>query len=287
MAETWTTLKVLNWTTEKFTEKKLASARLDAEVLLAHTLATNRVGLYTGFDKPLSPDELSRYRELIKRRLAGEPVAYLVGQQEFWSLPLRVDARVLIPRRDTETLVELAVTAGRAAGDAPRIADVCTGSGAIALAVAKELATAQVTATDVSEDALAVARDNAMRLGLAERIRFLHGDLLVPLADGAPYDLILSNPPYVASAEVPGLAVEVRREPLLALDGGKDGLTFLRKLADGAPALLAPGGLLALEHGFAQGPAVRELLLAAGLVEVATTADLAGLPRVTAGKRAR
>ncbi|HKA91261.1 MAG TPA: peptide chain release factor N(5)-glutamine methyltransferase [Haliangiales bacterium] len=279
MGEAWTPLKVLAWTTGKFAERGIGSARLDAEVLLAHALGTSRVGLYTGFDKPLQEEELAAYRELVRRRLAGEPVAYLVGQKEFWSLPLRVDPRVLIPRQDTETLVEVAL---RRAPSAARIADVATGSGAVALALAKERPGAMVVATDVSEDALAVARANAGALGLA--VRFVAGDLLAPLA-GERFDLVVGNPPYVPSGDLAGLAPEVGREPRAALDGGPDGLALVRRLVAAAPAALADGGVLALEHGFDQGEAVRALFAAAGLADVETARDLGGNERVTSGAR--
>jgi release factor glutamine methyltransferase len=271
-------LAVLTWTSGRFAERGIPSARLDAEVLLAHVLKTNRVALYTGFDQPLEEAELAAYRELIRRRLGGEPVAYLIGEQEFWSLPLAVDARVLVPRRDTETLVEVGVRAGGA-----RVADVATGSGAIALALAKELPDARVVATDVSADALAVARANVERHALGERIELRQGDLVQPLDDG--YQLIVSNPPYVPTGALAGLAPEVRREPRLALDGGVDGLTVLRRLIPAARAKLADGGTLAVEHGYDQGAAVRGLLEAAGYRDVTTTRDLAGNERVTSGKR--
>ncbi len=274
----WTTLAVLSWTAGRFAERGLGSARLDAEVLLAHVLKTTRVALYTGFDKPLEETELAAYRELIKRRLAGEPVAYLVGEQEFWSLPLAVDARVLIPRRDTETLVEVALRAG-----GHRIADVATGSGAVALALAKERPEARILATDRSADALAVARANVERHGMADRIELRQGDLVEPL-DGE-YDLIVANPPYVPTGDLAGLAPEVRREPRLALDGGPDGLDVIRRLVPAARPLLVDGGTLAIEHGHDQGAAVRGLFEAAGYRDVVTTSDLAGNERVTSGKR--
>ncbi len=287
MAETWTTLKVLEWTAKKFAERQLPSARLDAEVLLAHTLSTNRVGLYTAFDKPLLPEELTRYRELIRRRLAGEPIAYLVGEQEFWSLPLAVDARVLVPRRDTETLVEVALRAARAAGaHVGKIVDACTGSGAVALALATEIPDAKVWATDVSEGALAVARANVERHKLGERVTVVAGDLLAPVAAHAPFDLIVSNPPYVPSGDLAGLPPEVRAEPRLALDGGADGLDLVRRLAPAAHAQLVPGGTFALEHGFDQAAVVRALLAASGFVDVASTRDLGGQERVTSGRQA-
>jgi release factor glutamine methyltransferase len=288
MAETWTTLKVLEWTAKKFAEKQLPSARLDAEVLLAHTLSTNRVGLYTAFDQPLKPDELTKYRELIRRRLAGEPIAYLVGEQEFWSLLLAVDARVLVPRRDTETLVEAGLRAARGAGvNVRKIVDVCTGSGAVALALATELPEARVWATEISDGALAVARANVTRHELDERVVVLEGDLLPPslVAESAPFDLIVSNPPYVPTGDLAGLSAEVRAEPRLALDGGADGLDVIRRLAPLAFAALAPGGTFALEHGFDQGPAVRSLLASAGFADVGSTRDLAEHERVTAGRR--
>ena len=156
-ARTWTTLEVLNWTAGKFSERGIESGRLEAEVLLAHVLKTTRVGLYTAFDKPLGKEELGAYRELVKRRLGGEPIAYLVGEQEFWSLPLAVDPRVLVPRRDTETLVEVALRHARAC-EVRRIADLCTGSGAVAIALARECPAAEVVATDVNEDALSYPR---------------------------------------------------------------------------------------------------------------------------------
>lgn len=272
----WTTLDVLAWTQKRFAERGLLSPRLEAEVLLAHALGTTRVALYTGFDKPLEEDELGAYRDLIRRRLAGEPVAYLIGEQEFWSLPLAVDARVLIPRRDTETLVEVA---RKLAPGARRIADLGTGSGAIVLALLKELPEATAVAVDASPGALEVARANAERHGLAARVTFVEGDLAAPL-DGA-FDLVVSNPPYVPRRDLAGLSPEVRREPALALDGGPDGLDVLRRIPPAVAAHLAPGGVLAVEHGFDQGAAVRDLF--AGYRDVATTRDLAGNERVTAG----
>ncbi len=285
--EVWTTLKVLTWTAQKFAERAIESARLDAELLLAHVLGTTRVQLYTSFDKPLGPDELAKYRELVKRRLAGEPVAYLIGEQEFWSLPLHVDARVLIPRRDTEALVEVALRAARALPpDGLRIADVCTGSGAVAIALAHELPGATVVATDASEDALAVARANIARHALGERVTVRAGDLGKPLALDQ-FEIVTSNPPYVAAGEIASLAPEVRHEPRVALDGGPDGLDVLRRLVPAATTNLVLGGVLAVEHGFDQGDAVAALFEAAGYVDVSTTKDLAGHDRVTSGKVAR
>jgi release factor glutamine methyltransferase len=280
VAEPWTPLRVLQWTQTRFQERGLSSPRLDAELLLGHVLGLSRVQLYTSFDKPLAEAELTAFRELIKRRLAGEPIAYLVGKQEFWSLTLHVDERVLIPRRDTETLVEVALRAARSRPAAIRVVDLCTGSGAVALALATELPQATVIATDVSAGALAVARANAERLGLAARVDFREGDLTAPLAGEAPFDLVVSNPPYVTVAEMTTLSAEVAREPRLALEGGADGLVVLRRLVTAVPPLLAAGGTLAVEHGYQQGEGVRTLFAGVGLA-AETTKDLAGLDRVT------
>jgi release factor glutamine methyltransferase len=209
-------------------------------------------------------------------------VAYLVGEQEFWSLPFAVDPRVLVPRRDTETLVEAGVRVAR--GQAvTRAADIGTGSGAIACALAVEIPSAKIVAVDSSEDALAVARANVERHKLGERVILARGDLVAPL-DGA-FELIVSNPPYVKHAEIATLSREVQREPHAALDGGADGLDVLRRLIPAAAPRLAPGGVLAVEHGYDQGAAVRALFADAGYQEIATAQDLAANDRVTQGRR--
>jgi release factor glutamine methyltransferase len=280
VAEIWTVLRVLSWTQSRFTERGLATPRLDAEVLLAHVLGYDRVGLYTHFDQPLGTDELGRYRELIKRRLAGEPVAYLVGKKEFRSLEIDVDARVLVPRPETETAVEVAL---ELVGDTPRIVDIGTGSGAIALALKKARPGATVLAVDRSPDAAEVARKNAEKLGLAVEVR--EGDLFDPVRADGPFDLIVSNPPYIPSADVPSLPVEVRKEPHAALDGGPDGLAVIRRLiTDGAP-LLGPGGGMVLEVGDGQAPSVSQLFAEAGWADVGTRADLAGIARIVFARR--
>jgi release factor glutamine methyltransferase len=242
------------------------------------------VHLYTQFDRPLLPPELAALRELVKRRQAGEPVAYLTGHKEFWSLDLLVDARVLIPRPDTETAIEEALARLDArAALAPRIADVGTGSGAIALALAKSRPAAAVFATDLSPDALAVARGNAERLGLI--VTFGEGDLVAPLRPHAPFDLIVANLPYVRTADIAGLAPEVRSEPQRALDGGTDGLDLVRRLVADAPAVLGPGGALVLEIGAGQADDTAALLRAAGFEDVRARADLGGVDRVVSGCR--
>ncbi len=276
----WTILSVLTWTEKRFRERGLGSPRLDAQVLLAHVLERDRVHLYTHFDQPLKPDELASYRGLIQRRLGGEPVAYLVGKKEFRSLELSVDARVLVPRPDTETLVDVALAL---VGDTGRVVDVGTGSGAIALALKKERPGLTVLAIDRSPDAAAVARANAERLALD--VAVVEGDLLEPARAQAPLALIVSNPPYIPSAEVPGLPAEVQKEPLAALDGGADGLVAIRRLVADAPSLLQPEGALALEVGAGQAPAVAALLAADGRYqEPSITKDLAGIERVVAAR---
>jgi len=274
-------LEVLRWTTARFEKHGLASARLDAELLAARAFGMSRIELYAHFDRPLAAAELTSYRDLVSRRLAGEPVAYLLGHKEFWSLDLLVDPRVLIPRPDSETLVEEALDRLAGPEAAPRIADVGTGSGALALALAKQRPEAQVFATDISPDALDVARANAERLGLA--ITFIQGDLHQPLVPAGPFDLIVANLPYIPSGDIDGLAADVRSEPRLALDGGADGLALVRRLVVGAPDLLPPGGCLALEVGAGQADAIEELLHGTGFDGVRSRRDLAGIERVVSG----
>ncbi len=276
----WTTLGVLDWTAKKFADAGIAGARLEAQLLLAQVLACSRTQLYMNFDKPMAEPELAAYRELIKRRLGGEPVAYLLGETEFWSLPFYVDANVLVPRPDTETVIEVvrAIRTDRAA--ACRVLDLCTGSGVIAISLAKELPNATVIATDLSEAAAQVARRNAERNHLSVEVRV--GDLFAPVR-GETFDVITSNPPYIASAVIPTLSAEVRREPRLALDGGADGLAFYDRICTEARAHLSPGGALVVEHGFDQADAVRERFEAAGLTRVTLVHDLAKQPRVTWG----
>jgi release factor glutamine methyltransferase len=280
----WTILEVLKWTTGRFTERGLPTPRLDAELLAAHALALPRLTLYTQFDRPLSPDELAALRELVRRRQGGEPVAYLTGKKEFWSLDLQVDRRVLIPRPDTETAVEAALALIPAdAQPGWRVADVGTGSGAIALALKKERAQSAVVGTDASAEALAVARANGERLSLS--VDWRQGDLLAPLVPDAGFDLVVANLPYVPSGDIPQLQPEVRAEPLLALDGGADGLDLVRRLLADVTTVLRPGGWLLLELGLGQTAAVAELCRAVGLAEVTALRDLAGTLRVVRARR--
>lgn len=281
MADSWTVLKLLRWTADYFAGRGIDSPRLDAELLLADTLGLDRVGLYLNFERPLEGVELAAFREQVRRRAAREPLAYILGRAEFWSLPLKVAPAVLIPRADTELLVEEALK--RLSG-AARVLDVGTGSGALAIALAHERPECAVTAIDVSTAALAVAAENARANEVAERIGFMAGDLAA-LPEG-PFELIVSNPPYIPREDLAGLMPEVRDfEPRLALDGGTDGFDAYRALSRQAEATLAPGGWLLVEVGSGQAPAVRQLFIAAGLSEVFVAQDLAGIERVVGGRK--
>ena len=280
MGNVWTPLTVLNWTTERFAKAGSDSPRLDAQVLLAHALGCSKVELYTAFNKPLSPEELAKFRALIERRLAGEPVAYLVGEREFWSLPLHVDARVLIPRADSELVVEV-VAALLADTPSPAIVDVGTGSGAIAIALAVQLPAAHVLAIDCSADALEVAAMNVERHGVTSRVTLRQGDLLAP-AGTSKFHAIVSNAPYIPTDAIETLSREVLREPRRALDGGVDGLDYIRKIVEAAPLNCQAGAVVALEHGFDQAAAVTALFAANdAYARPHTHKDLAGHPRVT------
>lgn len=278
----WTTLAVLDWTTQRFTDAGIPGARLEAQLLLAHVLGCSRVQLYTGFDKPLGEEELAAYRGLIKRRLGGESVSYLLGEQEFWGLPFTVNEHVLVPRPDTETLIDVARNL-RADRTAPcRVLELCTGSGAIAVALAKELLGATVVATDVSIEAVAVAKRNVERNEVADRVTVRVGDLFAPVR-GEQFDLIVANPPYIASGVIATLSQEVRREPRIALDGGPDGLVFYDRICGAAREHLVRGGWLVVEHGFDQADAVRARFEAAGFGSITLTHDLGKNPRITRG----
>ncbi len=256
---------------------------VDAQVLLAHAVGRDRAWLVAHGTDALTREQADAFLALAKRRRDGEPVAYLTGVREFWDLPLRVTPDVLIPRPETETLVELALEFVPRDG-APRVLDLGTGSGAIALALAKERPNARVLATDASPAALAVARDNALRLNLAN-VEFVAAAWYAGAPDG-PWDLIASNPPYVVADDPHLTEGDLRFEPATALAAGADGLDALRAIIGGAPSRLVPGGTLVVEHGYDQSPAVQELMRAAGLVDIVARRDLAGIPRVVAGHAA-
>lgn len=283
----WTVGRLLTWTAGWLGEKGSDSPRLDAEVLLAHVRGCQRILLYATFDEVVPDDQRGRFRELVKRRAAGEPVAYLVGSREFFSLPFAVSPAVLVPRPETEGLVVRGIDLVKSA-PAPRIVDVGTGSGAIAVALAKQLPRATVAATDVSAAALEVARGNAARHGVAERIAFVESDLLGAASLAGPWSLIVSNPPYVREDEFANLPRDVRDyEPRTALVAGPRGVEVIERLAAEATERLEPGGWLLIEAGPAVAEAVEAILAGtSGLIPEPTIKDLAGLPRVFQARRA-
>lgn len=361
LAEVWTVRRVLLWTQQRFAQSGLHSPRLDAEILLSHSLGKSRVGLYTSFEQPLVDQELSDFKLLIRRRLAGEPVAYLTGQREFYSLPLHVTPAVLIPRPETELLVEEALRLIDAAkgplpvGSPPvpeaserfdesnaetdaespegevqsvavpgvpltvqydpvptldsdsgetaqssgsgaavvaeptermspslTVVDVGTGSGAIALAVKHERPSIRMIAVDRSPEALEIAKRNAATLHLD--VDFRQGDLLSVLGPNETPDVVLANLPYIPTAEIAGLSKDVQSEPRMALDGGADGLALVERLVAMTPGRLRPGGSILLEIGAGQSTTVEKMLHSAGLTDVRSLRDLAGIERVVCGR---
>ena len=316
----WTIGRILKWTEQYFKDKGIESPRLDAEVLLAHVLEKQRIYLYVHFDEPLQPAELAAYREMIKQRVLRVPVAQILGEKEFMGLTFKVTADTLVPRPDTEILVQAAVErlkAMKGEAKAPedealadgeeassaadrdeaaadvsqeplRIADIGTGSGAICLSVLRYLAGTVADTVDISPAARAVAEENAASLGLADRVTFHTGDLLQPLR-GMTFAAILSNPPYIPEADIAGLAPEVRlKEPHTALSGGPDGLDFYRRLAKEAPAMLVPGGFMAFEVGIHQAEPVAALAKANPLIaRTEILPDYAGIDRVVVAWRTK
>ena len=316
----WTIGRILKWTEQYFRDKGIESPRLDAEVLLAHVLEKQRIYLYVHFDEPLQSAELAAYREMVKQRVLRVPVAQILGEKEFMGLTFKVTADTLVPRPDTEILVQAAVerlkamkgektatgvladesaaeepAEGQPAGGADaeqevaeplHIADIGTGSGAICLSVLHYLADTVADTVDLSPAARAVAEENAASLGLADRVTFHTGDLLQPLV-GMTFAAILSNPPYIPEADIAGLAPEVRlKEPHTALSGGRDGLDFYRRLAKEAPAMLMPGGFMAFEVGIHQAEPVAALAKANPLIaRTEILPDYAGIDRVVVGWR--
>lgn len=276
--EIWTTLKVLTWTAGYLADKGVENARREAEWLLCEATGLDRVGLYVNFDKPLNDQELAAYRNLVGRRARREPLQHILGSQEFDGLLLEVSSATLIPRHDTETLLEQAL---QQTHNPRTILDIGTGSGCLAIALAKRLPAAAVAAVDLSPEALAVARRNAENHAVT--IEFVHGSFFEPLA-GRRFELIVSNPPYITTADLAGLQPEVRDyEPRLALDGGPDGLAAYRVIIGQAAMHLEPGGWLLLEVGAGQATDVAVLLAQAGFGGIITATDPGGIERVVGG----
>lgn len=283
MDETWTIGRVIAWTSDYFQRKGLDAPRLTAELLLGEVLSLDRVHLYTDFERPLQRGELASFRALVQRRAAGEPTHYLLGRREFFGRSFKVDGRVLVPRPETEMLVEAALGClGDASG--ARALDLCTGSGCIGVTLAAERPSLRVVATDASLPALEVARENAATLGVADRVELRAGDLFAPVGEER-FELIASNPPYVETGAIGGLSPEVRREPRQALDGGPDGLGLIRRLIEGAREHLVPGGWLLFEIGDLHGPPVLDLLGAGGFAAISVHKDFAGFNRLARAKR--
>lgn len=289
----WTIRRLLEWTTAFFTRKNIDAPRLSAELLLSHVLASPRIKLYTDFERTLSDQHLATYRALVKRAAEAEPIAYLTGTAPFFNLDIAVTRDVLIPRPDTETLVENVIQTVRTDSRLTanlRILDLCTGSGCIALALTKALKESTIVATDLSPKALDVARANSARLKLDSRMTFLEGDLFSALSStihDKPFDIITANPPYIPSANIASLDRCVRDyEPHLALDGGLDGLTPHRQILAKAAEYLLPAGRIYLEIQFDQGPAALELAShTPGLTHPIILKDLAGHDRVLTATR--
>jgi release factor glutamine methyltransferase len=284
--QNWTVGSLLNWTAGFLAQKGTETPRVDAEVLLAHVLGCKRIDLYgLRFAEPATEAIRQRYRDLIRRRLEGCPVAYLVGRKEFFSLEFEVTPAVLIPRPDSELAVTECLALAKSL-PAPRIVDIGTGSGNLAVALAKQLPTAHVTAIDLSTDALAVARRNAEKLGVAERVTLLEGDLFGPVPD-ACFHFVISNPPYIPRSDLANLPVGVRDyEPALALDGGADGYRIFERLVTAALGHLDLGGWLIVEIGSAQEKPARERISAHREYELAATVfDHSGHPRVLKAQR--
>lgn len=264
--QTWTVRRILEWTSGFLTRKEVESPRFSAELLLAHVLKLPRIKLYTDYERPMVDEELAAYRELVRRAGEHEPIAYLTGKAHFFDLELDIKPGVLIPRPDTETLVETALNVCKHTPgmEAPRVLDLCTGSGCIALAIAKHLPGAVVTAIDIDPLAIEVAANNIAKLKLAERVTLLAGNLFEPLGsaiDPSPFHLIVSNPPYIKTADIAGLDRNVREyEPVRALDGGPDGLGFHRRILQGASSRLLPGGRVMMEIAYDEAEAALALL---------------------------
>ncbi len=279
----WTVQTVLRWATDDFTKRDFDAPRLDAELLLSHVLKLDRVRLILDAARPLDAAELTRFRALIQRRRNHEPIAYILGEREFFGLRFRTGAGVLVPRPDSECLVEIALKRTRPRDLFGRALDLCTGSGCIGIAFARQRPTWRMTLTDSSQSALTCAAHNTVSLGAAFQVTILDGDLFEAVGPSR-FELITANPPYIASADIGGLQPDVRdHEPRVALDGGPDGLSIIRRIVEEAPSHLVAGGVLALEIGFDQGEAVRALFSERGFDDIWLDQDYAGRDRVVSG----
>ena len=291
-SQPWTVRRLLEWTGPFFQKKGIDSPRLCAELLLAHVLNQPRIKLYTDYERVVAPNDLAAFRDLVQRASQDEPVAYLTGKAHFFNLEFEVNRSVLIPRPDTETLVENVIQLVRHQPglEAPRVMDLCTGTGCIAAAIAHNIKDAVVLATDLSPEAIAVAKRNIDRLGLTGRVAVEQGDLFAPLdhlVDRQPFHIITANPPYIASTQIESLERSVRDyEPITALDGGLDGLAIHRRILTEAPRRLLSGGHLFLEIAFDQADSARQAISAhPEFTDVRVLKDHAGNDRVLTARR--
>lgn len=276
----WTIIKILNWTKQYFADKGVENPRLDAEILLCAVLKCERIKLYLDFERPLDEQELAVYRGYVARRAQHEPLAYILGEKAFMRNTFKVNSHTLVPRPETELLVESLVMAAEKVNSAPMLLDIGTGSGAILVSLLDYLPQAKGVGVDISPGALAVAKENAVRIGVADRAAFLHSDLFSGIPAERKFDIIVSNPPYIPAAEIATLARDVQREPRGALDGGNDGLDFYRRITENAGTHLVVDGLLAFEIGIGQSEAVCAMCRENGLGAVAVRRDYAGIDRM-------
>ena len=284
-------IEILQMCTDYLSKKGVENARLNAELLIGHVLHLNRVQLYLNFEKPVTAEELEQVRNLLKRRANHEPIQYILEETEFYSLKLKLNRHTLIPRPETEILIDAVLDQCKNFDPTPetiQILDIGTGSGNIAIALAKNLASAQITAIDIQDEALAIARQNAEYHQVQDRINFIHQDIFdLKLSFLEKFDVIVSNPPYISSEEFDGLQVEVKNyEPYIALDGGHDGLAFYHRLTDLAPSLLAQEGFIALEIGANQAEKIKNIFANSTIFRyLEIINDLNKLPRVLLAKR--
>ena len=284
-SDPWTVSRMIAWAADEFRSKGSDSPRLDAELLLGRILDKDRVALIMEAGRPLNDDELRAFKQLVVRRRRGEPIAYILGQREFYGHVFRVDKNVLVPRPDTEILVGLALKETQKNDQFGLALDLCTGSGCVAVSFALERPNWRVTATDLSAGALGVARANAERLGASWSLNFREGSLFECIAPGTKFDVIVSNPPYIPSGEIAELKADIKDfEPRIALDGGPKGFDLVDVIIQQAPNFLAPGGLLALEIGAGQAPHTASLMRAQGFGDTASHADYGHIERVVTGR---
>lgn len=276
----WTIIKILNWTKQYFADKGVENPRLDAEILLCAVLKCERIKLYLDFERPLDEEELSVYRDFVARRAKHEPLAYILGEKAFMRNTFKVNSHTLVPRPETELLVESLILAAEKVNSQPKILDIGTGSGAILVSLLDYLPQAKGVGVDISAGALATAKENAVKIGVADRAAFILSDVFSAIPKEKKFDIIVSNPPYIPAADIKTLARDVQQEPHGALDGGRDGLDFYRRITKQAIEYLASDGLLAFEIGIGQSEAVGAMCRDNGLGAVAVRRDYAGIDRM-------